>query len=206
MSKGDATREAILERALERSSLIGLGGLTIGALAAEMDMSKSGLFAHFRSKEALQLGVVEAAAQRFIEYVIRPAVAGPPGAPRIRRVFEHWLRWEHTALPGGCFFIQASVEMDDQRGPLRDLVAQRQRQWLEWITEAARRAQALGHFRADIDPAQFAFAWYSLILGYHHSARLLGDVRAEDRLRAGFDDLMRAAESPTLSSILAPEE
>lgn len=206
MSKGTATKEAILERALERSSLVGLGGLTIGGLAQELAMSKSGLFAHFRSKEQLQLEIVEAAARRFIEMVIRPAVAGTPGAPRIRRVFEAWLRWEHSALPGGCFFIQAAVELDDQSGPLRDLVAHRQREWLDWLAEAARRAQLIGHFRPDLDPTQFAFSWYSLILGYHHSARLLGDTHAEDRLRTAFEGLMRSAESPDTSHTLAISE
>ena len=125
MRKGELTRQSIVEHAAGLASRIGLGGITIGALAGDLDLSKSGLFAHFRSKEALQLQVLEHAAARFTELVIRPALAAPRGEPRLRALFDRWRRWpEASGLPGGCLFVQAAVELDDQPGPARDQLVQ----------------------------------------------------------------------------------
>jgi AcrR family transcriptional regulator len=179
---------------MDLAGSVGFGGLTIGRLSRDLQMSKSGLFAHFRSKEALQLEVIDTAAERFTEEVVRPAFRAPAGEPRLRQLFENWLAWAGSReARGGCVFIQASVEFDDQSGVVRDRLVQFQRTWLDGLTEAARRAMSAGHFHERLDPEQFAFQLYSLMLGYHHAWRLMRDPRAEDRLRAAFEALVADA-------------
>src|SRR3954464_11103649 len=120
MGKGAETRERILDQAVRLASREGLEGLTIGTLSTELGLSKSGLFAHFGSKDELQLQVLQATVQRFEETVIRSALSAPRGEPRIRAVFDRWLDWEsHPSMPGGCLLIAAAVEFDDRPGPLR---------------------------------------------------------------------------------------
>src|SRR5712691_7251134 len=120
MRKGANTRHAILTHATGLASQVGLTGLTIGALADHLRLSKSGLFAHFRSKEALQIQVLEHAAASFVEAVVRPALPLPRGEPRMRALFERWLEWDQSgALPGGCVFVAAATELDDRPGPVR---------------------------------------------------------------------------------------
>lgn len=194
MTKGEETRTAILTRAIDLASSVGLGGVTIGRLSRDLAMSKSGLFAHFRSKEALQLEVIEAAAERFTDEVVRPAFRAPAGEPRIRRLVENWLAWAASRdMRGGCVFVQASAEFDDQSGVVRERLVEIQRTWLGGLAEAARRAIAAGHFDDRLDPDQFAYTLYSLMLGYHHAWRLLHDPRAEDRLRTAFEALLAGA-------------
>ena len=195
MSKGDATRVAILEEAGRVASRLGLGGLTIGTLAAQTHLSKSGLFGHFQSKEALQIQVLEHAVDRFVAVVVRPALAAPRGEPRMRAVFENWLRWE-SASPGGCLFIAAAVELDDQPGPVRDRLVRSQRDWLDTVAQVFRTGIAEEHFRADADPDQFAYDLYSVMLGYHHASRLLRDPDADRRAAAAFEALLAAARVP----------
>src|SRR5262249_48904840 len=157
MQKGEATRTAILERATRLASQVGLEGVTIGVLAEELKLSKSGLFAHFRSKEALQVQILDHCAGLFVERVIRPALAAPRGEPRVRALFERWLEWDRARpLPGGCLFVAASVELDDRPGPARDRLVQAQREWLEVIARSCRLAVEEGHFRVDTDPERFA--------------------------------------------------
>ncbi len=194
MSKGEATRSAILEVALATASKVGLEALTIGELAKEAGLSKSGLFAHFSSKEDLQLEVVRRAIARFIELVIAPALKKPRGEPRVRALFENWFAWSRASeLPGGCLFIAASSEFDDQPGPVRDLLLSSQKDWLGVLAQAARVAVEEGHFKAGLDPEQFAWQLDSFILGYHHSARLLRSKDAEKRARGAFESLIRAS-------------
>jgi len=194
MSKGAATKDRIIERAMASASVEGLEGISLGRLAAELGMSKSGLFAHFASKEALQLDVLQAAAARFMEIVVSPAMAQPRGEPRVRSLFEHWLVWErHESLPGGCVFMHAAAELDDRPGPARDALVQWQQQWLDALAKAARLAVEAGHFRADLDPGLFAFQQLGLVLGYYHARRLLNDPQAEDHVRHAFDALVTAA-------------
>jgi len=190
MRKGDATREAILDHAVALARTVGLEGLTIGRLAEDLDLSKSGLFAHFKSKEALQVQVLDAAAARFVDLVLRPVLEVERGEPRVRALFEHWLQWERR--PGGCVFVQAAVDLDDREGPARDRLVQLQRDWLEAIATTARGAISEGHFRPTLDPMQFAHDLNGIILGYHHSARLLRDPDAEGRARRSFERLLRA--------------
>lgn len=194
MARGELTRKAILSRALSLASEVGLEGVTIGQLAADMGLSKSGLFAHFQSKEALQLQILDLAATRFIEIVVRPGLAAPAGEERLASLFEHWLEWpREEALPGGCFFVAAATELDDRPGPLRDRLAELQRRWLAVLSETARGAVAEGQFRADLDCEQLAHDVYGSMLAYHHASRLLRDPRSKTRARAAFAALLGAA-------------
>ena len=194
MSKGDATRERILSKALQIASLDGLEGLSIGRLADEVGMSKSGLFAHFGSKEELQLEVLSAAAAKFADVVLRPALTVPRGAARVRALFERWLAWEqHESVPGGCVFMHLSVELDDRPGPTRDALVATQRQWLESIARTVRGAMEAGDYRADVDPELFAFQLYGTLSSYYNAKRLLGDPQAEARARRAFEQLSDSA-------------
>lgn len=197
MGKGEFTRQAILDRAAGLASRVGLDGLTIGALATELQLSKSGLFAHFRSKETLQLQVLDHAAALFVDRVVRPALAAPRGEPRLRLLLDRWLDWVRSSdVPGGCLFVQASTEWDDQPGPVRDRVADFQRQWLDVIATSFRKGIEAGLFRSDADPGQFAYDTSGVMLAYHHASRLLRDPAAEAHARAAFDALLLAARSP----------
>lgn len=192
MGRGAETRAAIVDHAVKLASTVGLEALTIGSLAKALDLSKSGLFAHFRSKENLQITVIDAAADLFVESVIRPAVAEPRGEPRIRAFFERWLRWaESERLPGGCLFVAAAAEVDDRPGPVRDSVAERQREWLGTLAKAARLAIEQAHFRSDLDPQQFGFEMYAIMLGHHHATRLLRDPSATERAKLAFTALLQ---------------
>ena len=194
MNKGALTRHSILERATSLASQAGLGGLTIGGLAEELDLSKSGLFAHFHSKEALQIQVLEHAAERFIEVVVRPALQAPRGEQRLRSLFELWLAWgRSTPMPGGCIFVAAATELDDRPGPVRDRLIALQRDWLTVIATSFRKAIETGFCRADADPDQFAHDLYGVMLAYHHASRLLDDPQAEARARRAFSALLEAA-------------
>lgn len=194
MSKGDDTRSMILDRAIRMASRTGLEALTIGELSSEVGLSKSGLFAHFGSKENLQLAVVQAAASVFTDQVVRPAFRAPRGEPRIRALVENWLAWTRSSLlPGGCLFVQLTAELDDQPGPVRDLVVALQRDWMALLAESADRARAEGHFKPSLDPGQFAFSLHSLMLGFHHHDRLLGDPLAHQRLTAAVEALLASS-------------
>ena len=192
IAKGPATRGRIVEAALKVASVDGLEGISLGRVAADVGMSKSGLFAHFASKEQLQLDVIEAAMAKFAEVVVQPALAQSRGEPRLRALFEHWLTWERH-LPGGCVFMHAIVELDDHPGPTRDALVASQRQWLATIARAVDLAIAEGHFRRDVEAEQFAFQTYGLVLGFYHARRLLEDPKAESRVRRAFDEMVRAA-------------
>ena len=191
MRKGDVTRQAILEQALTLASRIGLNALSIGRLAEELGMSKSGLFGHFKSKEALELQVLELAAGEFLDDVVRPAFKEPRGEPRIRKLFDNWVGWTRTnRYAGGCPFVQFSFELDDQPGMLREQLLVQQRGWMEILAESARRAIDEGHFRSDLDVEQFAHEFQALMLGYHHAARLMRDEKAEARVLRSFETLI----------------
>jgi len=191
MGKGAETRDRILDQAVRIASREGLEGLTIGTLSAELGLSKSGLFAHFGSKEELQCQVLQAAADRFQEKVIRPAITAPRGEPRIRALFDRWLDWANRAdMPGGCLLIAAAVELDDRPGPQRDHLVQAHRGRVAALAKACRIAIEAGHFRTDLDPEQFAFDFYSITLGYHDHNRLLRDPRSKERARSAFERLI----------------
>ncbi|HVS03797.1 MAG TPA: TetR/AcrR family transcriptional regulator [Thermoanaerobaculia bacterium] len=197
-TKGEATRAAILDQALAAASRLGLEALSIGHLAREVGMSKSGLFAHFHSKEQLQLEVLEEAVARFVDTVIAPALKEARGEPRVRALFDRWLEWEQAPfLPGGCVFIATANELDDRPGPVRDRLVAYQRDWIEALATAARLGVGEGHFREDLDGEQLAYDLYAIILAFHHFSRLMRDPRAEARARRAFSDLMGACRRPT---------
>ena len=195
MSKGELTRQAIVDEATRVASRVGLGGLTIGSLAADTGLSKSGLFAHFNSKESLQLQVLAHARSRFVDQVVRPALKAPRGEPRVRALFEHWLAWCGD-LSGGCVFVAAASELDDRPGPVRDQLVANQRDWLETVATVFRGGTSEGQFRADADPEQFAQDLYGVMLAYHHAKRLLRDPKAEERARRALERLLDAARLP----------
>jgi AcrR family transcriptional regulator len=174
-TKGEQTRATILERAVDLASAEGLEGLTIGRLAAELRMSKSGLFAHFGSKQELQLATVEAAAERFRAAVIEPAMAAPDGAPRLRAMGERYL--DHLDLySGGCFWGATAAEYDDRPGPVRDAVAGA----LEaWLGELERQAELAGV----ADPQRFAFELYAVVTAANSRFRLSGDPKVFEYAR-----------------------
>jgi AcrR family transcriptional regulator len=192
MSKGARTREAILDHALDLASVVGLEGLSIGALASHSGLSKSGLFAHFGSKEALQLATLKAASTAFVGEVMAPARAKPQGIERLRAIFENWLTWTERN-DGGCLFVTAAVELDDRDGPARDYLVGMQRSWLEALVRQASYAARSGQLRADLDGEQFAFEMYGIYLGYHNARRLQRDPDAERRARAAFEALVANA-------------
>lgn len=191
MGKGAETREGILDEAGLLAARIGLGGLTIGELAARTELSKSGLFAHFGSKEALQLQVLAHAVERIADNVVRPALREPRGEPRLRSLFERWLVWAGAA--GGCPIMAATFEFDDQPGPVRDQVVAHQRDWLDTLTTIATTGVAEGHFRADLDTRQLAVDIEGVLVAYHLLSRLLGDAEAPQRARRSFEALLTAA-------------
>ena len=196
-SKGEQTREAILTHALGLATRIGFEGLTIGRLAEDLQMSKSGLFAHFRSKEALQLDILKMAGARMIESVVKPALAAPRGEPRVRALFERWLAWEQSpSLPGGCPFMAASFELDDRPGPVRDYVVQNLRDWIDTLAVAACIAVSEGHFRADLDCEQFAHDCQGIGLAFVHASRLMRDPKARARAQTAFETLLQSCRAP----------
>ena len=196
-SKGEQTREAILAHALGLATRIGFEGLTIGRLAEDLRMSKSGLFAHFRSKEALQLDILRMAGGRMIDSVVKPALAAPRGEPRVRALFERWLAWEQSpSLPGGCPFMAASFELDDRPGPVRDFVVQNLRDWMDTLAGAARIAVQEGHFRADLDCEQFAHDCQGIGLAFVHASRLMRDPKAHARAARAFESLLQTSRAP----------
>lgn len=192
-ARGLRTREAILARAVDIASVQGLEGLTVGTLAEELKMSKSGLFAHFGSKEELQLATIEAARQIFIEKVTRPAIAARKGMPRLWGLLEHWLNLvERNTFSGGCFFSAASFEFDSRRGPVRDRIAAIMHEWIRVITRAVYEAQKAGHLEARVDPTRLAFEIHALAMGAHWAHQLLDDKHAYSRARTTVLEKLRS--------------
>jgi AcrR family transcriptional regulator len=178
------TRAAIVARAKQVARNDGLEGLTIGRLASEMQMSKSGLFRHFGSKEELQLATIEAAAQEYIEQIVEPALQEPEGRERLAALCEHYLRYlEGQVGQGGCFWAGCAAEFDDRPGPVRDRVSEMLAAWFELMS---REAEAAG---AD-DPEQLAFELHSLTMGANLRSQLLADPKAFDRARVALRRLL----------------
>ena len=176
--KGLKTRRAILRKAVNLASLEGLEGLTIGKLASALRISKSGLFAHFGSKEDLQCAVVDAARDIFVEKVVRPAYEFR-GLKRLRALCENWLSYgEGKVFPGGCFFSAASLEFDDRPGRVRDQIVVLMKKWLGSLEYAARDAQLTGELKKEVDVRQLAFELQALAMGANWSSRLFRDPSA----------------------------
>ncbi len=178
-AQGDRSRQAILEVAVHLASEEGLEGLTIGRLAAETKMSKSGLFAHFGSKEDLQLATIEAARQIFIQKVIKPAFEAKQGLPRLRKLCETWFAYAHSQVfRGGCFFAAASAEFDSRPGRVRDRIAEIMKEWLAGLRRTIQEAQEAGQFDLKVDPTQLAFEINALEMGANWAFQLFGDKQA----------------------------
>jgi AcrR family transcriptional regulator len=194
MGKGEHTRAAILDAALAHASESGFESLTIGSLAERAGLSKSGLFAHFGSREELQLAAIEAAAARFTATVFIPAIKAPRGLPRLRALFEQWLAWTtRSGLAYGCPMQAAAIEFDDRPGPVRDAVVEHFANLERGLGRAVALAVSQRHFRADLDCDQFVFDMIGVILAYFHNARLFEREKAERRARAAFERLITAA-------------
>lgn len=187
MRKGEQTRAAIVAAALELAARDGLEGLTIGALAERMRMSKSGVFAHFGSREDLQIAVLDAYERRFVEEVLAPALRAPRGLARLRSIFLHWL--ERTAIEAahGCIWISGASEYDDRPGPVRDDLVATVRSWQGELIRAIRQAIDTGELRADTDPQDLVSDLYGIILVLHHDTRLLQSADATGRARRAFE-------------------
>ena len=190
-TKGEQTRTAILDEALRIASKLGLEGLTIGSLADATGMSKSGLFAHFGSREDLQLAVLEHAAQLYGEKVFIPVLKIERGLPRLRALFERWLDWTlESGLPGGCIMISAAIEYDDRPGPIRDAAIANQHRGNAITQKAIRLAIEEGHLSPDTDSEQISFEMLGIVLASHNHRRLLGDKEARKRALTAFEQLI----------------
>jgi AcrR family transcriptional regulator len=189
MTKGEETKQAILETGLDMASQLGLENVTIGALAKTTNMSKSGLFAHFESKENLQIDILKYAARSFSENVVIPALVIEAGVPRIKALVNNWISWS-SKLTGGCIFVSASSEFADRPGKVRDSLLRQQEDWIESLQRMAQSAIAVGDFREDTDCEQFAFDLYSLLLGFHLYDKLLNNAETRQRQEAALERLL----------------
>jgi AcrR family transcriptional regulator len=191
MSKGDRTRKEILDKAFHLAGNVGLEGLSLGALAAETGLSKSGLFAHFKSKEALQLEVVRDIKERFSHSVIRPVLGLPRGEPRVRAFFERYLDWiTHSKPNGGCIYMALAHEYDDRPGPVKDSLTEGQAEWQQTVHRMVNGAKSEGHFHADLDPEQFVFEIVGIEMAYHHKLKSVPSPNALGMARKAFESLI----------------
>ncbi len=191
MSKGEQTRQQIITRALSLSSEVGLEGLSLGNLASELKLSKSGLFAHFKSKEALQLDVLQAACDLFTRDVLQPSLAEPRGLRRVQVLFDHYIAWVRgSGKTRTCIFMGLSQEYDDRPGPVRDALAKSQRDWQASVARVAQTAVESGEFHKHLDLQQFAFEFTGIGMIFQQFKSLLHDKQAERHAYVAFDALM----------------
>jgi AcrR family transcriptional regulator len=188
--KGQQTRAAILDAALGLASHMGLEGLSIGALAEVTQMSKSGVFAHFGSREELQISVVREYHAKFEEEVFYPALRQPRGLPRLRALFERWVKRVSVEIDSGCIYISGAVEFDDRPGPVRDALVSMVRAWHAAMERAIRLAVDEGHLKPETDVMQMLFETHGLILALHHDARFLRQSGALDRAHRAFEHVL----------------
>jgi AcrR family transcriptional regulator len=195
-TKSERTREAILRTAVAMASVKGLEGLSIGDLAEELEMSKSGLFAHFGSKEELQMATIETARQIFIDEVVLPAFKAEKGLPRLWGLYAGWLSYaERKVFPGGCFFTGAAFEFDGRTGPVRDRIAALMQEWLDALTRAVHEAQKAGHLHMSIDAKQLGFEIHALGMGAIWASQLLDDKKAFAKVRSILCDRLQQVQT-----------
>jgi AcrR family transcriptional regulator len=190
MHKGQQTKSAIVDAALGLATQIGLEGLSIGALAEVMRMSKSGVFAHFGSREELQISVIREYHARFEEEVFYPALEKPKGMPRLKALFQNWMNRTSVEIDSGCLYISGAVEFDDRPGPVRDALAGSVQTWLAAIYRAVVQAKEAGHLASDADEQQVAFEIHGLILALHYEARFLKTPGSVNRAKTGFTNIL----------------
>jgi len=188
--KGQQTKAAIVDAALRLATQIGLEGLSIGALAEVMRMSKSGVFAHFGSREELQISVIREYHARFEDEVFSPALHLERGLPRLRALFQNWMIRTSIEIDSGCLYISGAVEFDDRPGPVRDALAGSVKTWLAALHRAVVQAKEAGHLRGDADEHQMAFEIHGLILALHYEARFLKTPGSTTRAHTGFAHIL----------------
>jgi len=184
--KGQQTKAAIVDAALQMASQMGLEGLSIGAVAAIMHMSKSGVFAHFGAREELQISVVREYHHRFEQIVFFPALKKPRGLPRLEAMFANWMKLVAVEIQSGCIYISGAVAFDDRPGPVRDALASSVNTWLAAVRRAVLQASEQGHLRPEVDTEQMVFEIHGLILALHYEARFLNKPGSIARAQAGF--------------------
>ncbi len=189
--KGQQTKAAIVDAALSLATQIGLEGLSIGALAEATQMSKSGVFAHFGSREELQISVVLEYHARFEEEVFYPALQAARGLPRVRALFDNWMKRTSVEIDSGCIYISGAVEFDDRPGPVRDAIATSVKIWLAAMHRAVANAQEAGHLNTQADAHQILFEIHGLILALHYEARFLKTPGSIDRALQGFENILQ---------------
>ena len=190
MQKGQQTKIAIVDAAMGLATQIGLEGLSIGALAEATHMSKSGVFAHFGSREELQISVIHQYFSQFEQDVFYPALSKPRGLPRVKALFDNWMKRVAVEIQSGCIFISGAVEFDDRPGPVRDALATSVQTWLGAMNRAIVLAKGCGHLRADADEEQMAYEIHGLILALHYEARFLQKPGSIERAHKGFDNIL----------------
>jgi AcrR family transcriptional regulator len=201
LQKGQQTKAAIVDAALGLATQIGLEGLSIGALAEVTQMSKSGVFAHFGSREELQISVIREYHTRFEDEVFYPAMHEPRGLPRLRALFANWMKRTSVEIDSGCIYISGAVEFDDRAGPVRDALASSVMTWHAAMKRALTVAKEEGHLRSDVNEEQMLFEIHGLILALHYEARFLKNPGSIDRAKRGFDNILRlyGADAPVAS-------
>ena len=196
LQKGQHTKAVIVEAVLGLATHIGLEGLSIGALADVTGMSKSGVFAHFGSREELQISVIREYHTKFEEEVFHPAMRVQRGLPRLRALFDRWVKRVSVELDSGCIYISGAVEFDDRPGPVRDALVEMVAAWQTALGKAIALAVSEGHLRPDTDTAQMLFEVHGLILALHHDARFLRIPGALDRVRVSFERVVNYYATP----------
>ena len=190
LQKGQQTKAAIVDAALGLATQIGVEGLSIGALAEVTRMSKSGVFAHFGSREELQISVIREYHARFEEEVFYPALKAARGLPRVRAMFANWMQRTSVEIDSGCIYISGAVEFDDRPGPVRDSLASSVMTWHGAMKRAITMAKSLGELQVDVDEDQMLFEIHGLILALHYEARFLKNPGSITRANQGFDNIL----------------
>jgi AcrR family transcriptional regulator len=198
MGNRASTRERILDQGLALMSQWGLEGVTLGVLADQVGMSKSGLFAHFRSKEEVQISLLDHTAEVGAAHIIAPSMNEPEGLPRLKALVKNWFGWAPRAgLPGGCPVAAGLFEFDDVKGPVRDRILEMEAEWRGLLTKTVTEACSLGHLRSDLDVAQFVWELCGIYLSHHAAQRFLKSPDADRRAQTAFEALLaRAAPVP----------
>jgi AcrR family transcriptional regulator len=195
MRKGELTRAAILDVALELASRDGLEGLTIGLLADRMGMSKSGVFAHFESREGLQIAVLKLYNHQFEQEVFYPSLKLPRGLPRLQEMFSRWVKRVTVEIASGCIYISGAVEYDDRSGAIRQELVNMVTALQNALRRCVQQSVEMGHLRADTDPQQMVFEMYGLVLALHHDARFIKRPGSVERAHTGFARLVASYQS-----------
>lgn len=190
MTKENDTKRAILHKGLEMASHLSLETLTIGLLAKEMKISKSGLFAHFKSKENLQLEILDYAAQQFTREVILPALKAERGIPRIRAIVENWIKWG-SKFKGGCIFVTATTEFNDRPGNIQNKLFDQQKQWVRVLRKIGESAIKAGDIKPERDCEQFAYDLYSLVLGHYYYSQLIEDPKIDQHKEKSLNQFLK---------------